>query len=53
MRNALMGAAAVLTLALAVAAVVIGTGLYNVAADEKHSAPVYWLLETARERSAR
>ena len=26
-------------------------GVYNVAADVPHSQPVYWLLETARERS--
>jgi mono/diheme cytochrome c family protein len=51
MRNALIGAAVVVALALAVAAAVIGTGVYNVAADEKHSALVHWLLETARERS--
>ena len=51
MRNALIGAAAVLALALALAAVVIGTGMYDVAADEEHSVLVYWLLETARERS--
>ena len=51
MRNALIGAAAVLALALAVAAVVIGTGMYDIAADKEHSVLVYWLLETARERS--
>jgi hypothetical protein len=37
MRNALIGAAAVLALALAVAAVVIGTGMYDVAADKEPS----------------
>ena len=26
-------------------------GLFNVAADEPHSQPVYWLLKTTRERS--
>ena len=33
------------------AAVVIYAGLYNIAADVPHTQPVYWLLETARERS--
>jgi mono/diheme cytochrome c family protein len=33
------------------AAVVIYTGLYNIAADVPHTQPVYWLLETLRERS--
>jgi mono/diheme cytochrome c family protein len=36
---------------LAVAAVAIYVGLYNVAADVPHTQPVYWLLETARDRS--
>ena len=45
MRNALIGAAAVLALALAVTAVVLGTGMYDVAADKEHSVLVYWLLE--------
>ena len=51
MRNVLIGVAAVLALALTVAVVAIGTGMYNVAADEEHTALVYWLLETTRERS--
>jgi len=34
-----------------VAAVAIYEGLYNIAADVPHTQPVYWLLETARERS--
>jgi mono/diheme cytochrome c family protein len=39
-------------LALVAAAVVaICAGLYNVAADIPHTQPVYWLLETVRERS--
>ena len=33
------------------AAVGIYAGLYNIAADVPHTQPVYWLLETARERS--
>lgn len=35
----------------AAAAIAIYLGLYNVAADVPHTQPVYWLLETARERS--
>ena len=39
-------------LVLVVAAVGgIYAGLYNIAADVPHTQPVYWLLETARERS--
>jgi mono/diheme cytochrome c family protein len=39
-------------LGLLVAATVgIYAGLYNIAADVPHTKPVYWLLETARERS--
>ena len=33
------------------AAVGIYAGLYNIAADVPHTQPVYWLLETIRERS--
>ena len=36
---------------LAAAVVAIYAGLYNIAADVPHTQPVYWLLETARERS--
>src|SRR6188472_4154221 len=36
---------------LAAAVVAIYEGLYNIAADVPHTQPVYWLLETARERS--
>src|SRR5512136_3447496 len=38
---------------LAVIGVAFGIygGLYNVAADIPHTQPVYWLLETVRERS--
>jgi mono/diheme cytochrome c family protein len=37
---------------LSIAAVVaIYAGLYNVAADVPHTQPVYWMLETVRERS--
>jgi mono/diheme cytochrome c family protein len=33
------------------AAVLVYAGLYNIAADVPHTQPVYWLLETMRERS--
>ena len=33
------------------AAVGIYAGLYNIAADVPHTQPVYWLLETIRDRS--
>ena len=46
------GLVAVALLVLVVAAVGgIYAGLYNIAADVPHTQPVYWLLETARERS--
>jgi len=35
----------------AVAAVIVGTGVYNVAADEPHTTLVFRVLEAARERS--
>ena len=34
-----------------VAAIGIYAGLYNIAADVPHTQPVYWLLETVRNRS--
>ncbi len=34
-----------------VATATVSLGVYNVAADDPHSRPVYALLETARERS--
>ncbi|HWO57309.1 MAG TPA: cytochrome c, partial [bacterium] len=43
--------AGVLVAVSAAAAIAIYLGLYNVAADVPHTQPVYWLLETARERS--
>src|SRR4029450_5767845 len=43
-----IGAAFVLVAAVGVA---IYAGLYNIAADVPHTQPVYWLFETARERS--
>jgi mono/diheme cytochrome c family protein len=36
---------------VAAVALAIYAGIYNVAADIPHTQPVYWLLETARERS--
>ena len=39
-----------LLLAAAVAVAIYG-GLYNIAADVPHTQPVYWLLDTVRERS--
>jgi len=43
---------AVALLVLVVAAAVgIYAGLYNIAADVPHTQPVYWLLETVRDRS--
>jgi mono/diheme cytochrome c family protein len=39
------------SLLILVAAMAIYAGLYNIAADVPHTQPVYWLLETLRERS--
>ena len=41
------------SLLLLVAAIAVGiyAGLYNIAADVPHTQPVYWLLDTLRERS--
>jgi mono/diheme cytochrome c family protein len=36
---------------VAAGAIAIYAGVYNIAADAPHTQPVYWLLETARERS--
>src|SRR5262245_60491148 len=36
---------------LTAAALAIYAGLYNISADVPHTQPVYWLLETMRERS--
>jgi mono/diheme cytochrome c family protein len=41
----------VLLAVIAIAALAIYLGAYNIAADIPHTQPVYWLLETARERS--
>jgi mono/diheme cytochrome c family protein len=44
-------AAGALLVLLGVVVVAVYSGLYNVAADVPHTQPVYWLLETVRERS--
>jgi hypothetical protein len=38
-------------LVLLAAVVVVYAGLYTIAADVPHTQPVYWLLETVRDRS--
>jgi mono/diheme cytochrome c family protein len=40
-----------LVLILAMSSIAVYTGVYDVAADVPHSQPVYWLLQTIRERS--
>src|SRR5215471_14974562 len=40
-----------LALLIGAAVVAIYAGLYNIAADVPHTQPVYWLLDTVRERS--
>ncbi len=46
-----LGAAGAVLAAIIGAIIAIYGGLYNVAADIPHAQPVFWLLETARERS--
>ena len=43
--------AGALLVLIGAAAVGIYSGLYNIAADVPHTQPVYWLLETVRDRS--
>ena len=43
--------ASALLVLVGVAAIGIYAGLYNIAADVPHTQPVYWLLETVRNRS--
>ena len=43
--------AVALLVLIGAAAVGIYAGLYNIAADVPHTQPVYWLLETVRDRS--
>jgi hypothetical protein len=40
-----------LLILLGATAIAIYMGVYNIAADVPHSQPVYWLLETVRDRS--
>ena len=42
---------AALLAVIGAASLVVYGGIYNVAADIPHTGPVYWLLETVRERS--
>lgn len=51
MKRIIVTAFIVIGALVAVAAVAIFGGVYNIAADEEHSALVYRVLETARERS--
>jgi mono/diheme cytochrome c family protein len=51
MRRWLLAASCALLAIGAAAALAIYAGVYNIAADVPHTQPVYWLLETARERS--
>ena len=43
--------AGALLVLVAAAAIGVYAGLYNIAADVPHTQPVYWLLETVRDRS--
>jgi mono/diheme cytochrome c family protein len=51
MNRVLLTVISVLVALVAVAAVVVATGVYNVAADEPHTSFVFRVLESARERS--
>lgn len=51
MKKAMFVTAAVIAALIAGAMLFVGVGIYDVAADTRHSRPVYWLLETARDRS--
>jgi mono/diheme cytochrome c family protein len=50
-RSWLVAVLTALAATAAAGAVAVYAGLYNVAADVPHTEPVYWLLQTARERS--
>jgi hypothetical protein len=50
-RSWFLAAAGALLVVVAAASLAIYAGIYNVAADIPHTQPVYWLLETMRERS--
>jgi mono/diheme cytochrome c family protein len=51
MKRLLLTSAAALLVLVALGALFIGSGIYNVAADEPHTALVHRLLESTRERS--
>jgi mono/diheme cytochrome c family protein len=51
MKQILVAIAIVLIAIVVLGAATIGTGAYDVAADAEHTEPVYWLLQTIRERS--
>jgi mono/diheme cytochrome c family protein len=51
LRLAFAGAAATVALALMAAALFVWSGVYNVAATEQHTAPVYAMLEVATQQS--
>lgn len=51
MRRWYLAAVAALLVVVAGISLAIYAGLYNVAADIPHTGPVYWLVETVRERS--
>ena len=50
-RSWFLATASALLAVIAAGSLAIYAGVYNVAADIPHTGPVYWLLETARERS--
>ena len=50
-RSALIGCAALVAAIAAGAAIMVESGLYNVAAASPHFKPTYWLLQTAMRRS--
>lgn len=51
MRKIVTTSFVVLLTLVIIAAIVIASGAYNVAADDEHTAFGHWLLDTARERS--
>lgn len=51
MKSKLLSVVSVLVVLAVAAAVMIGVGMYNVAADEPHTSLVFHALETVRERS--
>ena len=51
LRGWLLAAAGALLAIVVAGSLAIYAGIYDVAADIPHTGPVYWLLETARDRS--